>query len=200
MRLSCLLAVLMLMNGPAAEAFFSAQDAAGTNTETTAPPPAEPGQSQAGTKEAPPETAKTPADTAKTTEGEKASEAKPSGANERRGKHEKTGGANASPIATPNKVVVRHGGAKEPTSQIVPNLPPEEAVKLRQNAEGLLGSAEVSLRVLGSRTLQPPKQEALTQVHNYMEKARSALKDGDIKRAHTLALKANVLANDLLKH
>ena len=34
----------------------------------------------------------------------------------------------------------------------------------------------------------------------YLEKEATALKEGDISRAHTLALKAGLLADDLAKH
>ena len=57
-----------------------------------------------------------------------------------------------------------------------------------------------SLRVVGARTLPPQERETVAQIHNYMEKARSALKDGDTIRAHTLALKAQLLADDLVRH
>src|ERR1035441_5013634 len=41
-----------------------------------------------------------------------------------------------------------------------------------------------------------PRQETVSQIHNYMQGARAALKEGDISRGHTLALKANLLADD----
>jgi len=38
------------------------------------------------------------------------------------------------------------------------------------------------------------------QVRNYMGGARSALQEGDVRRASTLAEKARLLAEDLVRH
>jgi hypothetical protein len=95
---------------------------------------------------------------------------------------------------------VREGGAIEPTAQIAPGLAPQEAGQQRQNTEELLRLTEESLKQLAGRTLDSPRQETVAQIHNYVDGARSALKDGDTQRAHTLALKAHLLADDLLKH
>jgi hypothetical protein len=100
----------------------------------------------------------------------------------------------------PRKRVVREGGAIEPPAKIVPGLTPQEAGQQRQTAEDLLSRTEENLKQLAGRTLDSPRQETVAQIHNYVEGARSALKDGDTQRAHTLALKAHLLADDLLKH
>ena len=100
----------------------------------------------------------------------------------------------------PRKVVVREGGAKEPPAQIAPGLAPDESVRQRRDAEEWLSSADGQLKVLAGRQLGAQQQEALGQVHNYMTGARSALKEGDMRRASTLALKAHLLAEDLVRH
>jgi hypothetical protein len=100
----------------------------------------------------------------------------------------------------PLKVVVRKGGAKEPEAQIVTGMTPEEASTERQEAEKLLSSADENLRRILGRTLDPQQQEDFSQVHNYVGRARAALKEGDISRGHTLAMKANLLAQDLVQH
>jgi hypothetical protein len=84
--------------------------------------------------------------------------------------------------------------------EIVPGLAPKEADQQRQHAMQLLASTEENLKRLASRTLDSRQQETVAQIHNYTNGARSALKDGDTQRAHTLALKAHLLADDLLKH
>jgi hypothetical protein len=38
------------------------------------------------------------------------------------------------------------------------------------------------------------------QIRHYIDGARSALKESDTQRAHTLALKAYLLSDDLVKH
>jgi hypothetical protein len=105
-----------------------------------------------------------------------------------------------TPPGEPRKIVVREGGAIEPPAQIVPGLAPQQASQERQSAGELLGSTEQNLRRLSGRTLDSRQQETVAQIHNYVDGARSALKDGDTQRAHTLALKAHLLADDLVKH
>jgi hypothetical protein len=110
------------------------------------------------------------------------------------------GAPKATSAGEPRRVVVREGGAIEPTAKIAPGLTPQEAGLQRQHAEDLLSLTEQNLKQLAGRTLDSPRQETVAQIHNYVEGARSALKDGDTQRAHTLALKAHLLADDLLKH
>ncbi len=96
--------------------------------------------------------------------------------------------------------MVREGGAKEPAAQIAPGMTPAEAARQRQNAEQWLASADDQLKQLAGRTLDARQQETAGQIRNYMDGARSALKEGDVHRANTLAEKAHLLAEDLAKH
>ncbi len=100
--------------------------------------------------------------------------------------------------AAPRKVVVRQGGAKEPATQIAPGMTPAEAARERQNAEERLRATSDQLPQL---EVLPDvhQQETVVQIRNYMDGARSALKEGDVRRASTLAEKAHLLAEDLLK-
>jgi len=104
------------------------------------------------------------------------------------------------PPKKPRKVVVREGGADEPAAQIVTGMTVDEASSERRETEKFLDAAEENLRRVTGRTLDSQQQETISQIHNYVEHARSALKEGDISRGHTLALKANLLADDLVKH
>jgi hypothetical protein len=99
----------------------------------------------------------------------------------------------------PRKVVVREGGASEPPAQIAPGMTHEEASRERQQAQRLLSSADERLKQLTARALDARQQETAAQIHNYLEGARSALKEGDVGRANTLAEKAHLLAEDLMK-
>jgi hypothetical protein len=105
-----------------------------------------------------------------------------------------------SSTSAPKKIIVREGGATEPAAQIAPGMSPEEATRERQSAEKWIGSTEDQLKQLAGRTLDTNKQETVGQIHNYMDGARSALKEGDVGRASTLAQKAHLLADDLVKH
>jgi len=100
----------------------------------------------------------------------------------------------------PHKVVVPEGGAREPPAQIAPGLAPEEVARERRDTEQWLASADGQLKMLSGRTLGAQQEETMGQVRNYMVGARSALKEGDMRRANTLALKAHLLSEDLVKH
>ncbi|HLX83909.1 MAG TPA: hypothetical protein VKR59_08420 [Terriglobales bacterium] len=108
--------------------------------------------------------------------------------------------ATPPPDGAPLKIVVREGGASEPAAQIAPGLTPAEQARQRRSAEQLLSSTDDQLRQLTLRTLNARQQETVVQIHNYMAGARSALKDGDLRRASTLAEKAHLLSDDLLRH
>lgn len=99
-----------------------------------------------------------------------------------------------------NTTVVPEGGAKEPPAQIAPGLAPDEAKRNRREAEQWLTATDDQLKELANRHLSEPRQEVVSQVRNYQLGARSALKEGDLRRAHTLALKAHLLADDMIKH
>jgi hypothetical protein len=105
-----------------------------------------------------------------------------------------------TPNGAPRKIVVREGGASEPAAQIAPDITATEAMQERHNAEQWLGSIDQQLKQLAGRTLDARQQEAVGQIRNYMEGARSALKEGDVRRASTLAGKAHLLSDDLAKH
>jgi hypothetical protein len=96
--------------------------------------------------------------------------------------------------------VVREGGASEPAAQIVPGMTAEEASRERQNAQQLLSSTDDQLKLLAARALDARQQETVAQIRNYMNGARGALQEGDVSRASTLAEKAHLLSDDLLKH
>ncbi len=210
MPLSCFLAVAMMMNGASARSIALLQDTSQPESapQSTAPAPAEPAKGQTEKKEAPAGSTKAsqekkkPDALKKADETTKANDAqKPTPANNQ---PENQSPAQKNPNPAPEnelrKVVIRRGGALEPNARISPDIPPEDALKQRQKAEEMLAAAEDRLKVLAGRTLQAPQQETTTQIRNYMEKARSALKEGDTQRGHTLALKAYLLADDLVKH
>jgi len=108
--------------------------------------------------------------------------------------------AGATPSNEPRKIVVRKGGAGEPASQIVTSMSAEEASARRQETEKLMSAADEDLKRVLGRTLDAQQQETVAQIHDYLGRARSALDEGDLSRGRTLATKANLLADDLLKH
>ncbi len=194
MRLLCGLAIAFGLSFPAAGVASRPQDPAGSANSAGQAPVA---PAPAGTTPAAPANPQTAAAEKKASES---------------GAKEKTGAGSASvntkrrkrtaspPDGVPRKIVVREGGASEPAARIAPGMTPAEATRQRQNAEQLLGSTDDQLKQLAGRTLDARRQDTVGQIRNYMEGARSALKEGDVQRASTLATKAHLLADDLAKH
>ncbi len=79
-------------------------------------------------------------------------------------------------------------------------MTPEQALRHRQLTEQLLSSTEGNLQQLAKRNLNRDQQDTVSQIRNYVVGSRSALEDGDLPRARTLAFKAHLLADDMLKH
>jgi hypothetical protein len=221
MRLACGLAIALWLSFPAAGMASRQQDPAGSANgagQSPAPPaapaetaPAEktpaptekPQTENAPAKQAPAETTPAapanpqtpPAVTAPTSVAKEKTDAGSASGNRRRRKR-----AASAPNGAPHKIVIREGGASEPAAQIAPGMTPAEATRQRHNAEQLLGATDDKLKRLAGRTLDAKQQETVGQIRNYMEGARSALKEGDVRRANTLAQKAHLLSEDLVKH
>jgi len=187
MRFACALAIALGLSFPARG-----------QAPATAPPPAEnppSAQAPADTKPSPEKKmseGKEPEDKEK--DKKKPDSATPSGTK----KHRKR--ATPAPADGPRTIVVREGGASEPAAQIVPGMTAEEAARERQSAQQLLSSTDDQLNRLADRNLDAQQQETVGQIRNYMNGARGALQEGDVSRARTLAEKAHLLADDLLKH
>ncbi len=62
----------------------------------------------------------------------------------------------------------------------------------------LLASSESTLANI-RRSLNSGEQEMVTQARNYIAQSRKAIDDGDLERAHNLAIKAHLLADELAK-
>jgi hypothetical protein len=203
MRLACGLAIALGLSFPPAGMACSEQDPAGSadGRRPAAPTPK---------KDAPAETA--PAE--KASPGQVPADGTPASGKSTSESVRKKKIDAGSPIRTrklpkrttpaangaPRHIVVREGGASEPAAQIAPDITPAEATRERQNAEQWLGSADAQLKRLAARTLDARQQETVGQIRNYMDGARSALKEGDVRRASTLAKKAQLLSDDLVKH
>lgn len=199
-----LAAVLLAPLAPALDGRDAARGVSSseTNQDATAnaqasspePAPAEPQQSETSSPDQTP-----PAKEAEQPNPEKPPDNKPAAGTHKRRSRAHKPGATTADGQTP-KVVIRHGGASDPLAQIVPGINQEEAIHQRQTAEQLLVSAESNLKQLNGRTLNLHRQEMVVQIRQYMDAARLALKESDTQRAHTLALKAYWLSDDLMTH
>ena len=204
MRIACGLAIAIGLSFVAAGATRRQDPAGAVNTggQNPTPAPAEPPTEKPATGAAPAPDRSVPEKTANAESPSKVKDAtsNPKAATNpasRSPKHHKH--AAPPPGDGPKKVVVRQGGASEPAGQIAPGITPAEALRERQSVERLLGATDDQLRMLSGRTLDEKRQEAVGQIRNYLDQARLALKEGDLRRANTLAEKAHLLSDDLVK-
>ena len=106
----------------------------------------------------------------------------------------------AKPVSNcpPQKIVVRHGGATDPSIQLAGGTPHEDSQE-QATANHMLQSTEENLKKLEQRQLSASEQETVTQIRQFMEQSKSALAASDTDRARTLAWKAQTLSDDLVK-
>jgi hypothetical protein len=99
----------------------------------------------------------------------------------------------------PKKIVVRQGGTSEPSIQLEPSAVGNEASQQKESTNQILGTAEQNLKRLEGRQLSADQQNMVSQARQFVDQARSAINAGDLDRAHTLAWKAQLLTEDLVK-
>jgi hypothetical protein len=109
------------------------------------------------------------------------------------------GNSPASPTpCPPPKKVVRNGGSNEPPVQFSNGTPADQAQHERSTSQ-LTSATEENLKKIAGLQLNPSQQDMVTQIKQYIEQSKSAAADGDLDRAHNLAMKAHLLSEDLLK-
>ena len=64
----------------------------------------------------------------------------------------------------------------------------------------LLAPSETNLQKISGRQLNANQQDTVKQIKSFMEQATTAARDGDVQRAHNLAVKANLLSAELVGH
>jgi len=99
----------------------------------------------------------------------------------------------------PKKVVVSNGSTGEAGGQLSPGLSDSEAQHQRRTTEQLLRDSEANLKTAASRQLSDEQQDTARQITTYMQQAHSASDEGDLERAHNLALKARLLSETLVR-
>lgn len=101
--------------------------------------------------------------------------------------------------APPPRIVIQEGGAAPPSgSQVTAAMPHEVATDNQRTTQQLLDATEGNLRNL-RRTLTADERGIVEQIRSYMQQARNANNEGDLIRAHNLALKAHLLSDELVK-
>jgi hypothetical protein len=93
----------------------------------------------------------------------------------------------------------KNAEAKATPGLIAPAISAVDAVRDQTAAEQLLRNTETNLTSIGKRQLSSDEDAVVSQIKNFITQSRQALKDNDPARARNLALKANLLSNDLTK-
>jgi hypothetical protein len=63
----------------------------------------------------------------------------------------------------------------------------------------MLESTNANLKKIAGRQLSANQQDMVTQTRQFMAQAKAAVDDGDLERARTLAWKAQLLSEELVK-
>jgi hypothetical protein len=118
-------------------------------------------------------------------------------------KGSESAGATDSPKASGGcstaKTVVRDGGTSEPTVQLKGSGSSGRGSHQGDTAEQLLASTEDKLKKTEGQPLSSNQQEMVTQIRQFMDQSKAAAAAGDLNRARNLALKANLLSDELGK-
>ncbi|HYM78695.1 MAG TPA: hypothetical protein VE377_22180 [Candidatus Dormibacteraeota bacterium] len=111
--------------------------------------------------------------------------------------------ANATPSAPkecpPAKIIVRHGGTAEPSIQLAGGATGDQASGKRDAVNQMLELTEGNLKKIAGHPLSTTQQDAVSQIRQFVDQSKAALAAGDSERAHTLAWKAELLSEDLVK-
>jgi hypothetical protein len=118
-------------------------------------------------------------------------------------KGSESAGATDSPKASGGcstaKTVVRDGGTSEPTVQLKGSGSGGRGSHQGDTAEQLLASTEDKLKKTEGQPLSSNQQEMVTQIRQFMDQSKAAAAAGDLNRARNLAVKANLLSDELAK-
>jgi len=99
----------------------------------------------------------------------------------------------------PPKIIVRHGGSKEPSIQLAGGPTAEQAAQQRNAINQLLGVSDQNLKRAADMQLSAAQQDTVSQTRQFMEQSKAAMAAGDFERARTFAWKAQLLSEDLAK-
>jgi hypothetical protein len=105
--------------------------------------------------------------------------------------------ANPPKNCPPEKIIVRQGGTSEPSIQLAGSGP--DASQKRDATNQMLSEAEGNLKKAAGQQLSSNQQDSVTQVRQFIAESKTALAAGDVESARTLAWKAKLLSDDLVK-
>jgi hypothetical protein len=96
-------------------------------------------------------------------------------------------------------VIVRQGGTSQPSIQVAGGAPGSQTSQQKNTANEMLDVAEGNLKKIAGRQLSSEQQEMVSQIQQFMEQSKTSVVDGDVDRARTLAWKAQLLSEELVK-
>lgn len=99
----------------------------------------------------------------------------------------------------PSKVIVKQGGSSEPSIQLAGGAGGKQTSQEKDTAKEMLGTTETNLKQIAGKQLSSAQQDMVTQIRQFIEQSKAAVADGDLDRARTLAWKAQVLSQELVK-
>ena len=99
----------------------------------------------------------------------------------------------------PSKVIVRQGGTSEPSIQLAGGTASDQTSHQRDTANQMLGSTEANLKKIAGRQLSSNQQDMVNQIRQFIDQSKAASDAGDLDRARTLAWKAQLLSEELVK-
>lgn len=105
---------------------------------------------------------------------------------------------NAATNCPPSKVIVQQGGTSEPSIQLGGGAGGTTSPQ-RDTANQMLAATEANLKKISEQQLNSNQQDMVTQIHQFMRQSKAAVADGDLERARTLAWKAQLLSDELVK-
>lgn len=102
------------------------------------------------------------------------------------------------PAEQKDKTIVNEGGNNGTTEPLSAGIPQDAATQQRRSTAQLRETTESNLRRI-TRQLTSDEQAIVQQVKMFLSQSRAADSDGDIERAYRLALKAQLLSEELVK-
>jgi len=131
--------------------------------------------------------------------GQAAPGSSPAAADPAAGSAPKAAASNPATNCPPSKVIVRQGGTAEPSIQLAGGTAGNQTSHERDTANQMLESTDANLKKIAGRQLTSNQQDMVSQIRQFMDQSKAAITAGDLERARTLAWKAQLLSEELVK-
>jgi hypothetical protein len=115
------------------------------------------------------------------------------------GSAQNSGTSSTAADCPPSKVIVRHGGTSEPSIQLAGGAAGGQTSHQRDTANQMLETTDANLKKIAGRQLSSSEQDMVNQIRQFMAQSKAAVDSGDLERARTLAWKAQLLSEELVK-